>query len=445
MVRFRSLFFLGFVIAVASGSLAGLDEVYVKRGEPQREGRSWVERADCGASVQPGARLVLRADFGSVKVSPGANDRVDCHVRLRVFKSSQEEARQFFRRIELSAHRLEGGGLAIIERYPGGHQRGEWSAAEFDFSVPQRFNLDLETRGGDVEVASLDGELHAVTAGGHVRTGDVSGPVRIETAGGDIDLGNIGQRLVAQTAGGGIRVGNIKGDATLETSGGVIFSGMIDGSVRADTSGGDIVLRGASGPVVAETAGGQIQIGQCGATVHAETAGGSIRLNGAKGAVIVETAGGSIDLLKMEGAVRAVNSAGRILEEIEANRQSFAASHLETSVGDVQVFIPPDLPLNIDALIEESMGHKIVSDFPLHLFAEGEEDMGLGPKRGEGALNGGGKVLRIRTVMGNIEIHKIDARFLEQIKQRQEAFWKRWEEEQKAHKLKCEESNSEPD
>ena len=185
------------------------------------------------------------------------------------------------------------------------------------------------------------------------------------------------------------------------------------------------VLRGASGPVTAETAGGRIQIGQCGATIRAETAGGSIRLQGAKGGVVVDTAGGSIDLFQMQSAVRAMTAAGRILAELDGNRETFGASHLETSVGDVQVFLPPDLPINIDALIEESMGHRIVSDFPLHLTSE-DEDFQHGPERGEGELNGGGKVLRIRTVMGNIEIRKIDPKMFDQIKLRQDAFWKRW-------------------
>jgi len=99
------------------------------------------------------------------------------------------------------------------------------------------------------------------------------------------------------------------------------------------------------------------------------------------------------------------------------------------------VFLPPDLPLNIDAMIEESFGHKIVSDFPIHLVTD-DEDSSHGPKRGEGELNGGGKVLRIRTTMGNIEIHRLDSHTLEQFKLRQEDYWKRWEDATKARKVK---------
>ncbi|HEV2232653.1 MAG TPA: hypothetical protein VGV68_04520 [Terriglobia bacterium] len=436
MVRLRYMFFLGLAAVFLSQSLMGLDEPNVKRGEPQREGRAWVEHAECGAAVRNGARMLLRADFGSITVHTGQSNRVECRIRLQVYKASEDEAKRFFRSVELTAHALEGGGLSFNENNPPEHDRSGWSAADFDFTVPRRFNLDMETKGGNVTVGNLDGELRAATAGGNIQTGDISGPVRVETAGGDINVGNIGQRLMAKTAGGSIRANDIKGDATLETSGGEITAGFIEGAVHAQTSGGDIGLRGATGPVSAQTAGGQIQIGQCGASIHAETAGGSIHLQGAKGGVVVQTAGGSIDLYRMQSAVRAATAAGRILAEINANRETFAPSHLETSMGDIQVFLPPHLALNIDALIKESMGNRIVSDFPLHLTRE-EDAFHHGPKRGEGSLNGGGKVLRIRTVMGNIEIHKLDPTIIEQFKRRQQNYWNQWEERQKALRIKC--------
>src|SRR5271169_6239653 len=176
MVRLRFLFLLT-MAAVAGQALKGFDDVYLKRGEPQREGRAWVEHAECGGAVREGARLVLRADFGSVTVKTGTHDRVECRVRMRVFKPSEEQARLFFRRIELSARTLEGGGIFVSARYPHEHERSGWSSVDFEFTIPQRFNLDLETKGGDVAVGNLEGELHAVTAGGDIQAGDVTGAV----------------------------------------------------------------------------------------------------------------------------------------------------------------------------------------------------------------------------------------------------------------------------
>lgn len=408
----------------AGGNLYG--QTSIQRGTPQREGRAWVEHATCSVPVRDGGRLLVRADFGSIVVRPGPNDRLSCQIRLRAYRASEEDARRYFRNYELSLRALEDGGVLLKGESLHRDEHGGLSV-DYHLTVPLKFNLDLETQGGNLDVGNLDGEFQGQTAGGDVRSGDVTGSVRVQTAGGQIDLGNIGQRVEARTAGGAIRLNDVKGDALLQTSGGEIVAGTIGGSVHAQTAGGDILLRGASGPVQAETAGGQIQIGQCQGSVQAATSGGNIRLHGARGLVVARTAGGSIDLFRIQSAVRAESAAGPILAEIDANRDTFAPSQLVTSVGDVQVFLPPTLPLDLDAVIQQAFGHKIVSDFPIQIQGA-EESFRNRTQRAETALNGGGKVLRIRTVMGNIEIHKLDTQTLEELKAQQQNFWKIWQE-----------------
>jgi hypothetical protein len=224
-------------------------------------------------------------------------------------------------------------------------------------------------------------------------------------------------------------MGNVRGDATIETGGGDIQVGQVDGILRAETPGGDVVIAGAAGQVLAQTAGGQIQVGPTGGSVRAVTAAGSIHLRGARGRVVAETAGGSIDLLQLGAGVRANTSAGRILAEFDARAKSFAASQLQTSAGDVCVYLPVGLPLTIDAAIDAAAGHHIVTDFPLNILGD-KEDFSERTIRGQGALNGGGEVLRIRTVAGNIEIRKLDSRGLEELKSREGMSWSRWQEQQ---------------
>jgi len=83
--------------------------------------------------------------------------------------------------------------------------------------------------------------------------------------------------------------------------------------------------------------------------------------------------------------------------------------------------------LTIDAVIEEATGHQIKSDFPLSLRGEPGGFM-VGTVEGRGALQGGGNELKIHTVMGSIEIRKLDAGALAKMKQSEDAFWKRWQE-----------------
>ena len=403
----------------------------VKQGVPVRHGNaSWTETYELNAPVREGGKLILRADMGSVEITPGSGNQLEGRVVVRAYTGSEEKARRLFDAYHLSAHSIEGGGVYVNGELSGSWRRDGSVGAEFNIKLPARFNLDVETRGGDIGLEGpLQGEARLTTAGGDIHATDISGPIRVETAGGGISLGNLGARAEVRTAGGSIHIGNVRGDATIETSGGGIQVGHADGTLRAETAGGDVVIAGAAGQVTAQTAGGQIDVGPTGGSVRAETAGGSIRLRGARGLVVAETAGGSIDLFGLGAGVRANTSAGRILAEFDATVKSFASSKLETSVGDVYVYLPEGLPLTIDAAIDASAGHRIVTDFPLSILGN-KENFGEGTIRGQGTLNGGGEVLRIRTVAGNIEIRKLDSRSLEDLKSREDTSWSRWQERQ---------------
>jgi DUF4097 and DUF4098 domain-containing protein YvlB len=416
---------------LAALPLPALGQSIVKQGTPVRHGNaSWTETYEWTAPAREGGKLILRADMGSVEITPGSGNQLEGRVVVRAYTGSEEKARRVFDAYHLSARSIEGGGVYVSGELSGSRHHDHSAGAEFDIKLPARFNLDVETQGGDIGVeGALQGEARLTTAGGDIHTTDISGPIRVETAGGGISLGNLGARAEARTAGGSIHVGNVRGDATIETSGGEIQVGQVDGTLRAETAGGDVVIAGAAGEVLAQTAGGQIQVGPTGGSVRAETAGGSIRLQGARGRVVAETAGGSIDLLQLEAGVRASTSAGRILAEFDASAKTFAASQLETSMGDVYVYLPVGLPLTIDAAIDAAAGHHIVTDFPLSILGD-KEDFGERTIRGHGTLNGGGEVLRIRSVAGNIEIRKLDSRSLEDLKSREETSWNRWQERQ---------------
>jgi hypothetical protein len=135
-----------------------------------------------------------------------------------------------------------------------------------------------------------------------------------------------------------------------------------------------------------------------------ESGGGSIKLAAAKGWVSASTGGGSIQLYKLRNGARAESGAGSITAEFITMAVD---STLETSVGDVIVYISPGARLTVKASVEMANGHRIVArDFPdLKVTSEGGE---WGPRNyfASGSLNGGGPVLRVRTTSGNIEFRK---------------------------------------
>ena len=176
-------------------------------------------------------------------------------------------------------------------------------------------------------------------------------------------------------------------------------------SVKVETDGGAVTGTGIVGRMDATSGGGSIHFDDIGGATSAETGGGSIRLASAKGPVRAETGGGSIELNGVPSA-RAETGGGSIVAKFVPSTGEHTDSILETSAGDITVYVVSNLNITIRASIEMANGHKIHSDFPeIRITTEGDEGE---PKTitGEGNLNGGGPVLKVRTTTGDIWLRR---------------------------------------
>jgi hypothetical protein len=107
------------------------------------------------------------------------------------------------------------------------------------------------------------------------------------------------------------------------------------------------------------------------------------------------------------GAVHAAANSGSILAELvsgHSSGHSMADSVLSTNAGDITVSIPSNLALTIQAINESGGAGRIVSDFPQVRPQSGV--LPGGPLVAEGALNGGGPVLRLNVVGGTIYLRR---------------------------------------
>ena len=366
-----------------------------------RDGRYWAQTVE---GSLPAAYRLRITSVGSITVRGNGGNQIRYSARKRVRAGSEVEAKRILARAQIRASRQGSGVLLLVENPECG--RCSFSA-DLQVTAPRATEeTTLETHGGTLEVYDVDGRVNAETAGGSIQMDRIGQSVRAATAGGSIILGAIGGPVRCETAGGSIRLGSVRGDAVLTTSGGDIEAEHVDGKLRAETAGGSIRVRRVTQGVTAETAGGSIYLGQIGGSVSAETAGGSITVEGASGGVRAENANGSIKLLDVSGPLRAATAAGNIVAQLMANRP-LADSLLETSMGNIVVLIPEGLKLTIRANVEVGSSlSRIQCDFPdinVRL-----EDQGPGPRAvvAEGAINGGGPVLRIRNTTGTIQIRR---------------------------------------
>ncbi len=153
--------------------------------------------------------------------------------------------------------------------------------------VPHRFSLDVRTRGGQVDIEDVEGDVEVRTSGGEVRVDQIVGPVRVETSGGPIHVDQVEGELRARTSGGRIRASEVSGRIDVRTSGGPLELRDVGGPVDARTSGGSIEVRFTGAPQGSlETSGGSIDVEFAlgsGARLDARTSGGRVELDGELG------------------------------------------------------------------------------------------------------------------------------------------------------------------
>jgi DUF4097 and DUF4098 domain-containing protein YvlB len=333
-------------------------------------------------------------------------ENAGANITIKVWDRSEVAVRaERIREDDLEYLKIEKDGNTVEVVFDPDRGWGRDRGARFYVSVPSGFDLDLGTSGGNIEVdGDIKGTVEASTAGGNVEVGDVDGELNLRTSGGSISAGNAGTDADLRTSGGNIRIGDVKGELDVSTAGGNITMGAVAKDLEAHTAGGEIACLKVGGNAVVETSGGNIELGVVKGTALAKTAGGNIKIDGATGETVARTAGGNISLADIKGFVNATTAGGDISVELDPNNAD--ESNLETAGGDVELYLPASAKVTIEARIKLRDGrweddYEIKSDFEAESHERGKRQV-----KARYVINGGGKVITIETVNGDIDILK---------------------------------------
>lgn len=380
-------------MAVAVPLVAQQSRVY-------REGNAWIE--EITGTMPVGREVRVNTDMGSVKVQGNAPSP-SYVIRKRSFAATEEAARKQFDELRISV--VKSAERDFIEGRLLGKNLARLSA-DFVVQVPRELEMvRVETRSGALNLSSLTATILGTTGGGAVHLDDLGGPVKISSAGGAVDGGTMGADFTLSSGGGDVRINKISGQAKVTLGGGKVYIGAVKG-LTITTGAGGIEVRKCDGDLRATTDGGNLTFGDVSGSVHAETGGGSVRLASASGPVQVATGGGSVELYRLAQGAQVETGAGPITVEFLGNHGAMTDSSLHTAAGDVSVCLPGNMPVTVHAASDMTNGKGIFSDFPaLRINTTGGT---YGPKAmsAEGALNGGGPMLRVRTTIGQINFRR---------------------------------------
>lgn len=377
-----------------------------------REGETWGQTLT--GSLAGVKNLRVKLDMGSVVVRGAQQPGIDYTLHMHSRASSEQDAQRQFQAYKVSAY-VKGDTAWVVAEWQGVHRMKIGSArlmidtgserkfsGEFAINVPREIGLvKIETAGGNVDATGITGRVEAESGGGSLHLDDIGGGVTAETGGGSVDVGAISGDIALHTGGGSIEVHHANGKLVASTGGGSVEIMSASQAASIETGGGGIEVHQCSGKVKASTGGGSIDLGDIGGGAEIDTGGGSIHLTSAKGHVEAHTGGGGIELYGVPSA-RAETGAGGIVVKLVKTGAEPASSMLETSAGDITVYIAADVNISVRASVDLGSGHRITSDFPdIHIASEGDK---WGPRTlsAEGKLNGGGPVLKVRTTTGDI-------------------------------------------
>ncbi len=226
-------------------------------------------------TVSPGGTLVIDTDAGSVDIAGTAGNEVSISA---IVKGRERDVQDF----TITADQTSGG--VEVSGKVGGHRLFHFGTSldvKFTIHVPQQYNLQLKTSGGDLTIADVQGTAHGNTSGGDIVIKNLQGPVDMKTSGGTVRAQNLIGTVVLGTSGGDVDIQTVTGEVTTHTSGGNVTVKDVDGKVDASTSGGNMVVevRSTNKGVRAETSGGNVTVllaKNAAANIDASTSGGNV-------------------------------------------------------------------------------------------------------------------------------------------------------------------------
>ncbi len=297
-------------------------------------------------SVKSGGSLTVLSEFGAIEIQTAEQEKVEVVVtkesKSKLVKASQKALEDF----EL-AFEHEGSDVHIRGTFKHGweHWQKQLNRLKIHFliTVPQQYNIDVNTTNGGISVANLTGD------------------VRVRTSGGSLCFEGITGEVWGHTSGGSIDTVNVTGDVQVRTSGGSIRFGAIRGFISGRTSGGSIKAVDCNEGIDVRTSGGGIWLGDIRKNVTARTSGGSIQ-------AVMKT-------------------------------QPQSECSLHTSGGRITLTLIPDVAVDLEA---KTSGGRVATDFEVESTIQGK----VPKNRLEGSINGGGPLLKLRTSGGNIHLQK---------------------------------------
>ena len=210
--------------------------------------------ANFNVNTSPGKKLKVNAYAGGMKIVTWSKNEVEVKIY------GNENADNYF---NYSAHSDDEGVVvksAVKSEYSD--KKNFNLSIEFKISVPENYDVNIVTGGGNIEAVNLTGNISLNSAGGNLKLSKITGEVNAVTAGGNLKYDNIHGNISTTTSGGNVKISNFNGSVKVSTMGGNMELEGMNGAIDASTMGGNIKVKytGKNEGIDLSTGGGNISV-----------------------------------------------------------------------------------------------------------------------------------------------------------------------------------------
>jgi beta-lactamase regulating signal transducer with metallopeptidase domain len=295
----------------------------------------------------------------------------------------------------------------------------------FEIRVPRRYDVRLNSAGGDVTIVDVEGTFDGQTGGGQILIERAHGRAHLSTGGGEIRVSDSDLGGTIGTGGGLVTLSRVRGGLKGHSgSGPVIYAGGegVTGDLKGLTIDREGIHVGGRGEIRADDmgmlhiqkAGGAIVLDRAPAGAELSTGGGEIRVGPSQGFIGAWTGGGDVEIGPVAGSVKAGTGAGSVRIWITDAKGEERLIDVTSGNGPVVLELPPGLGarFELETAYTNSFGRRtrIESDWSLEQEETSEWDDSQGSPRkyvrAYGKVGGGGGLIRVRTVNGNITVRR---------------------------------------
>lgn len=267
--------------------------------QAQSDNTPYLTKSLSGAAIQ---NVIARTSGGSITVNgtAGSDARIEVYIKAQGNKeiSKAEIEKRLAEDYTFDITAANGQLSATASQK---NKVFNWRNAlniSYKIYVPKNVSTNLNTSGGSIAMADLNGNHDFSTSGGSLSLNQLAGNINGRTSGGSITIANSKNQITLKTSGGSIKAQNCSGNIKLSTSGGSLNLTDLGGNIEARTSGGSVNANNITGEFITHTSGGSMGLQNISGSLDASTSGGSINASLVKVGkyVSLDNSGGSINL-----------------------------------------------------------------------------------------------------------------------------------------------------